>query len=241
MCTVTYIPETAGRGFILTSNRDEKSFRPTVPLEIYSMDSTKVCFPKDARAGGSWIAMNNKGRLCCLLNGAFKAHQKMHYHTRSRGTVLIGFASTQMNVSDYFNSEDLSVVEPFTIIVVEQEKGRVTGMFEFVWDGNKKHVRKPDPMKPALWSSVTLYSAENRKHRKEWFSNFLESHNGSLTPEKVFEFHAGTHTTDHSVNLVMEREGGLKTVSITQVTTYNDIFVMTYHDLINNSEHLQGL
>ena len=241
MCTVTYIPETDKRGFILTSNRDEKSFRPTVPPEIYSMDSTKVCFPKDAQAGGSWIAMNDKGRLCCLLNGAFKAHQKMQYHTRSRGTVLTGFASTQMNVSDYFNSEDLSVVEPFTIIVVEQEKGQVTGMFEFVWDGNIKHVRKPDPLKPAFWSSVTLYSAENRKHRQEWFRNFLESNNGSITPAKVFEFHSGTHTSDNSVNLVMERVGGLKTVSITQVTTRNGIFIMTYRDLINNSEHLKGL
>jgi hypothetical protein len=241
MCTVTYIPETDKRGFILTSNRDEKSFRPTVPPEIYRVESTKVCFPKDAKAGGSWIAMNDKGRLCCLLNGAFEAHQKKHYHTRSRGTVLTGFASTQMNVSDYFNSEDLSAVEPFTIIVVEQEKGQVTGMFEFVWDGNIKHVREPDLLKPALWSSVTLYSAENRKHRQEWFRNFLESNNGSITPANVFEFHAGTHTSDNSVNLVMERVGGLKTVSITQVTTYNETFIMTYCDLINNSEHLKGL
>lgn len=241
MCTVTYIPETAGRGFILTSNRDEKSFRPTVPPEIYSMESTKVCFPKDTKAGGSWIAINDKGRLCCLLNGAHVAHLKKHYHTRSRGTVLTGIVTTPLHVTEYFNSEDLSAVEPFTIIVLEQEKGQVNEMFEFVWDGNKKHVREPDPLKPDLWSSVTLYSAENRKHRKEWFSNFLESHNGSLTPGKVFEFHAGTHTTDNTVNLVMERSGGLKTVSITQVTTHNDKFLMTYRDLIKNSEQLTGL
>lgn len=241
MCTVTYIPETNGRGFILTSNRDEKSFRPTVPPEIYSMENTKVCFPKDSKAGGSWIALNDKGRLCCLLNGAFKAHQKNHYHTRSRGTVLTGFATTPLHVTDYFNSEDLSAVEPFTIIVVEQEKGRVNELFEFVWDGNKKHVRELNSHKPALWSSVTLYTAENRKHRKEWFNNFLESKNGSLTPGKVFEFHAGTHTSDNTINLVMERSGGLKTVSITQVTTRNDKFLMTYRDLINNSEHLTGL
>lgn len=87
MCTVTYIPPSHDNDFILTSNRDEKVHRPTFHPRIYNIRGTEVCFPKDAVAGGSWIAANDRGRLCCLLNGAFTPHEKQSIHTSSRGKV----------------------------------------------------------------------------------------------------------------------------------------------------------
>lgn len=233
MCTVTYIPKKQEDGFVLTSNRDEKVFRPTVAPRVYESGEKKVGFPKDEKAGGSWIAANNKGRLCCLLNGAFVAHEKKPTYAQSRGNILIEVASTRKSPYQYFAEKNFLEVEPFTIISVEKGESGINHFSEFIWDGAQKHFRLLNPDEPQIWSSVTLYSKQNRDLRQQWFSRFLEQHNGSLSPESILSFHAGKHTDDRSVNLVMERKDGLKTVSITQVIPENGKFRMDYFDLHN--------
>jgi hypothetical protein len=233
MCTVSYIPIASRKSFVLTSNRDEKAFRPTVPPSLYELDEIKVGFPKDEKAGGSWIAANNNGRLCCLLNGAFVAHEKQAFYAQSRGNILIEVVSSSKNPQQYFVEKDLSKVEPFTIVSVEQHADNISHLSEFVWDGIQKHFRLLNPEESQIWSSVTLYSGEQRELRRQWFNRFLKQVNGSLTTEKILGFHSGTHTCDHSINVVMEREGGLKTVSITQVVPENGKFSMKYFDLHN--------
>lgn len=218
-------------GFILTSNRDEKSFRATIPPRIYQFGETKIGFPKDEKAGGSWIAANDKGRLCCLLNGAFVAHEKKPYYQQSRGNVLIETAASEKNPEQFFAEKELANVEPFTIVSVEKTGNEINHFSEFIWDGGHKHFRALNPEEPQIWSSVTLYSEEHRNMREEWFNRFLQEKNGSLSAENVLEFHKGNHTANHSVNVIMEREGGLKTVSITQVVAENEHLSMNYFDL----------
>lgn len=115
MCTVSYIPQKSDSGFVLTSNRDEVSFRPTKAPEIYKTGDTKICFPKDEKAGGSWLAANDKGRVCCLLNGAFVAHQKKPVYVQSRGKILIELASSSLPPIIFYEKKNLEEVEPFTI------------------------------------------------------------------------------------------------------------------------------
>lgn len=218
---------------MLTSNRDEKDFRPTVPPSLYELGEIKVGFPKDEKAGGSWIAANNNGRLCCLLNGAFAAHEKKPEYAQSRGNVLIEVATSPKNTEQYFTEKDLSEVEPFTIVSVEQKENQISHLSEFVWDGAQKHFRVLNPGNPYIWSSVTLYNEEHRNLRRKWFNRFINEKNGSISTESVLGFHAGKHTADNSINVVMEREGGLKTVSITQVIPENGEFRMDYFDLHN--------
>ncbi|NJK93768.1 MAG: NRDE family protein [Bacteroidales bacterium] len=236
MCTVTYIPPTKKRGFILTSNRDEKEFRPTSPPEIYRHFDIPVGFPRDAKAGGSWIAANENGRLCCLLNGAYIPHTKEPDYTRSRGNVLLQLATSPLSVESFFMKDSLTNVEPFTIVTFEQKNA--TPVFtEFVWDGKEKHFRELDKDAPYIWSSVTLYSEEHRNIRNEWFNQFFQKSNNDISPEDVFGFHSGTHTNDNSINVIMQRDGGLKTVSITQVIPKEGKLLMRYTDLLNNSNH----
>lgn len=235
MCTVTYIPPTQGNSFILTSNRDERVFRPTLPPEIYTYDNCKVVYPKDEKAGGSWIAMNDKGNVNCLLNGGFVAHQKQEHHTKSRGTVLIEFTQSALKAHDYFAAIDLGNVEPFTIVALSQSNGNVQDLSEFIWDGNDKHFQQLDINSPYIWSSVTLYSKEHRKTIKEWFEQFYKEHKNSITKENIFDFHSGNHTNDNSIKIIMQREDGLKTVSITQVSNVNDRLSLNYSDLLDGS------
>jgi uncharacterized protein with NRDE domain len=237
MCTVTYIPQPDTADFILTSNRDERTYRPAISPKLYRKGKLTLCYPKDSKAGGTWIATNNLGRLCCLLNGGFVSHEKQSFHTISRGQVLLGLVSSEDNIQDYFHSMDLSKTEPFTIITFNKGYQNEEFFNEFVWDGKVKHYKILDKNIPYIWSSATLYSAKNRNMREQWFNNFMKNIFGRITANEVLAFHSGKHTNDISNNLIMERDEGLKTVSITQVLSINDSFNMKYHDLIGESQH----
>ena len=240
MCTVTYIPQ-AENDFILTSNRDEKVFRPTLAPAVYEKSGLKICYPKDAKAGGSWIAINEQGRLCCLLNGAYKAHQKKDSHILSRGKVLIELTSATMGAFEFFSKKDLSAVEPFTIITIDRENRKIKNFNEFIWDGKHKNYRFLDANQTYLWSSVTLYNKKTRKTREQWFQDFLFNSQGAISPEKMMMFHSGKHTTDKTINLVMEGDGGLRTVSISQVVPRENGFRMEYSDLLANNKTVSEL
>lgn len=220
---------------MLTSNRDEKAYRPTLPPAVYPHGAGKVSYPRDQKAGGSWIAVNEKGKVACLLNGAFVLHTKQKYHTLSRGTILVDFATSEKNSHEYFSGKDLRRVEPFTIVSIEYQNNMVTDFTEFIWDGQNKHFRQLNVRSPYIWSSVTLYNQEHRNMRKDWFARFYKKNRENMTPEKILEFHSQKHTTDDTVNVVMQREGDLKTVSITQVTAVDMKLKMQYTDLVLHS------
>ena len=93
MCTVTFIPHTAD-GFILTSNRDESPFRKTIPPGKYRVKESELVFPKDEVAGGTWFGYNQKGRLICLLNGGFTAHERESEYRMSRGVIVTDLLTT---------------------------------------------------------------------------------------------------------------------------------------------------
>jgi len=237
MCTVTYIPPLKGNGFILTSNRDERVMRQTTPPARYGENGSSLWFPQDRQSGGSWIAVSEKGRISCLLNGAFEPHQKQEKHTLSRGRILMELAAEPGDVQAYFLTRDLGNVEPFTIVSIDHQQGSVSGMSQCTWDGSGKHYRKLDPRSPYIWSSVTLYDEDHRNLRREWFHKFFAAHREEVLPREILKFHRATHISDPSVNVIMQREGGLRTVSITQVTPGPEKISMNYFDLIEESEH----
>lgn len=191
----------------------------------------------DALSGGSWIATSKSGRLCCLLNGGLEVHQKQKFHTYSRGKVLLDFISTKRDVQDFFKILDLSKVEPFTIITIEHDMGFVRYFSESLWDGNKKHYRKLDKQQPYIWSSVTLYDPDQRELRKKWFHKFIQAYYPSIKPEQVLKLHSESHSSDRATNFLMEREGDLRTVSITQVMPHDERQSMKYFDLIEDTRH----
>ena len=141
MCTVTYIPPSKNRGFILTSNRDEKQFRPTLLPAVYDYKNVKLAYPKDVKAGGSWIAANANGKICCLLNGGLEAHTKQEWHTVSRGTILLDFTASNLGIHNYFGTIELLNVEPFTIVTIEHDGFNIGKLTEFIWDGKCKSIR----------------------------------------------------------------------------------------------------
>lgn len=235
MCTVSYIPKIIEGNFVLTSNRDEDARRPTLAPAIYDFDELQIAFPKDEISGGSWIAMNNKGKINCLLNGGIGSHTKQKYHTISRGTILIDLTKSYSCVKEFFQNKDLYHVEPFTIISIQQHAGKVVDLIEVIWDGNKKRISGLSINHPHIWSSAQLYSDEQKELRQKWFSNLIRDNQANLTEDKIIDFHSGNHSEDVGVNVIMQRGDVLKTVSITQITSQNDRLKMTYADLLRGN------
>ena len=162
MCTVSFIP--VNNTFFIVSNRDETSTRKhALPPAEYVLNQNKIVFPKDADAGGSWIAMSENGAVCVLLNGAFQKHLSSPPYAKSRGLVFLDIISTNHPYQTFLELP-LSNIEPFTLILFEKDI-----LYECRWDGISKHSCILNNRKPFIWSSVTLYDADMIKKREEWF------------------------------------------------------------------------
>jgi len=230
MCTVSYI-RLNDKQLVLTSNRDERIARPTLPPVAEVIGCTTVFFPKDQQAGGTWIAAGDNGRICCLLNGAFQPHKRKKNYVKSRGRLLLE-TFEHLYIHDFFHSCKLNDVEPFTLIVSERDgKSKLT---EFRWDGIRKHIRELKHNRHYIWSSATLYGKKTRKQREKWFKHWFNN-NKDIEREQVLNFHSATHGNDQENDLIMKRAHGLQTVSITQIEVYPDCFSMYYHDRLKNN------
>ncbi|SEL05573.1 Transport and Golgi organisation 2 [Aquimarina amphilecti] len=224
MCTVTLIP-TQENGFILTSNRDEAVNRKTLVPEFYQVDKTRMLFPKDAVAGGTWIGLSDKNTMICLLNGGFEIHERLTSYRQSRGVVVKDLLGAN-NLQDAILGYDYKGIEPFTIVAANWQSE--LEFFELVWDGKQKHFKTLDK-ETHIWSSSTLYSAEMKNKRKDWFQVFEQEN--QLTSDTLLDFHKNAGIGDKDVDLQIDR-GFLKTRSITQIVKNSEEeLTMRYEDL----------
>lgn len=219
MCTVTYIP--TQEGFFLTSNRDESPARITEvpkPYEVWN-GACKVVFPRDAHAGGSWIAMASSGQVACLLNGAFVKHQRQLPYRKSRGLILMEYFEGHSPLS-FAEQVDLHQIEPFTLLLVDQHE-----FCELRFDGINRHIRMLSKSQPYIWSSATLYNTDEAKQKENRFMSWLNSA-PSLSTEQIMQFHGL-----HNPNGYLLDKPHVKTVSITSVYQQHEMLKMSYADL----------
>jgi uncharacterized protein with NRDE domain len=226
MCTVSFIP--VGNKFYITSNRDEKLTRKTAfPPLIHEYSGVKMLFPKDADAGGSWIAAKENGDAAVILNGAFISHVPDPPYRRSRGLILIDILAYEKPAAA-FSKIILEDIEPFTVIVFENKS-----LFEFRWDGHEKYGKRLSQHQSYIWSSATLYDGMTVKKRELWFNDFLEK-NRMPSQQTIINFHRFTGDGDAGNDLLMSRDGLYNTVSITSVELNGTKTKMQYLDLTNN-------
>ena len=224
MCTVTYIP--LGKSdFILTSSRDVPFAREKAsPPKKYMEDGVELNYPKDGKAGGTWIGTSSKNRLICLLNGGFEYHTSWSFYTKSRGLIV----KELLKVEDIYkglDEIDLSNVEQFTLTIVDWNNN--LELIQFVWDGKKKHVEKLS-QEPHIWSSSTLYDESIKQLRRDWFTDWQE--NNDLTQKNILEFHHNAGVGDSHIDVTMDRGLG-GTVSITSIKRANNRLLMDYQNI----------
>ncbi|HSZ85452.1 MAG TPA: NRDE family protein [Puia sp.] len=233
MCTVTYIP--AENNIYLTSNRDEHFTRGSaLAPKKYNENNYGIIYPKDSHAGGTWVALKSGGDAAVLLNGAFAKHNRLVSYRKSRGLIFIEIVSADQPVV-YFNEIDLTEIEPFTIVTFFDRQ-----LYEFKWDGNQKYILRPDASIPHIWSSVTLYDETAVSRRKNWFTKWQHSAK-KINTETIFDFHRFGGVPDPENGLIINRNGKLRTVSITSIKLSGSGSSMTYLDLTNGQKFCETL
>jgi len=233
MCTVTYIP--GKDGIFLTSNRDEKSWRePAIPPKEYSFETGSLLFPKDANAGGTWIAAHENGNAIVFLNGAFESHISVPPYKKSRGIVLLDLINTNSPFNS-FNSINLNNIEPFTAIIFDHGY-----LHECRWDGSLKHSEILKQEEPHIWSSSTLYDRQVREKRKSWFDEWIKK-TPYIALNDILQFHRFTGDGDLHNDLMMNRDGKVGTVSITSLQLSGQKISMHYLDVQTNERYTHDL
>lgn len=224
MCTVTFIP--FRDSFFITSNRDESPGRKAKELtSLHLTGDTIIHFPLDEESGGSWIAMSDKGRAVCLLNGAFQAFVPEPAYRISRGRVVV-HAALDPNVTTFINNYDLDGIAPFTLLIFEKEK-----FVQLIWDGKQRQIKDLAADKPEIWSSVTLYPIEVRNRRKQLFESWLKE-SEIFDREAIMQFHQFTQDDPYN-DFIMNRNDIVRTLSITSIELTDNKASLLHLDLDN--------
>lgn len=230
MCTVTFIPQ-GSDGYILTSNRDEITSRPPAsPPFTDKRSNYEIIYPRDPLGGGTWIASDNHYNAVCLLNGAIRKHKPKYPYRHSRGLVVLDFF-TFNNLFDFIDLYDLNNIEPFTLVIVHDFR-----LFEFMWDGNQRHLRNLVFSEPNIWSSVTLYDDEIIRKRENWFHEWLKK-DAPFTLERILDFHMFAGEGNKETDILMERADRIRTISITSIFNLEKNSIMYYKDILNREDH----
>ncbi len=223
MCTVSFIP--SGNSFFFTSSRDEQVDRPMADLpDLHEINGHTLLFPKDPKAGGSWIVLNESGHVGVMLNGAVKAHFPEPPYRKSRGLVLLDLIAHASPV-DAFEDSDFKGIEPFTVILFEDEQ-----LWAGKWDGRMKWMESLNSLKAYIWSSVTLYDPAAVLQREKWFSSWLaeQSYPGTLD---IIHFHQKGGEGDPAYSILMNRNDQLFTNSISSIRLSKGSASFRYLDL----------
>jgi hypothetical protein len=209
VCTLTYHP---GIRRAFTFSRDERSSRPAALLpERHAPTGAEArWYPLDPQGLGSWIALGERGRFACLLNGAFVRHERQPPYRHSRGLV----------VTQYFDYPDFSAfhtryalqgLEPFTLVVYEHE-----ALYSLVWDGSQAHARQLPTAEPVLFASATLYTPAVQAGRQAAYARFLVQQ-ADPTPAALRDFHLQPGSQTDSAGIHLPPVADLRTVSLCQV------------------------
>jgi len=223
MCTVTFLA-LENQGFILTSSRDERKDRKTIPPNTYLEDNVQLTYPKDELAGGTWIGLSDKKRLVCVLNGAITKHTRKKAYVKSRG-VLAKEILKMDALNDGIKNLNLQGMEPFTMVIIDWNKQ--LKLHELIWDETLKKFT-PLELKATIWSSATLYSENIKKQRIDWFKNWTDD--TSNIQDSILAFHH-SEIGDKEQSVLMKRST-IETVSITSIQKNNDSTSIIYNDLL---------
>jgi uncharacterized protein with NRDE domain len=228
MCTVSFVVSNGQT--IITSNRDEKVLRESAfEPKNYSINNKNIIFPKDSKAGGTWFAVSEEGTVVVLLNGASEKHQIKANYRKSRGLIVLELIATYSPILEW-ESIDLDGIEPFTIILFQDEK-----LYQLRWNDIEKETKSLDTTQNHIWSSATLYDATIREKRAHWFFDFMTSKD-NFEPNDLFHFHRYTENQNQDHGLIINRDNVLKTVSITQTVIKKKKVEILYADLMAKTE-----
>ena len=244
MCTVSLIAVEQG-GYLLAANRDEHVTRGVArPPERATIGTTAFVAPRDADAGGTWIAVDRDGRSICLLNGDRPAAGYLApAEVRSRGALVVELLEDPRPAAVAELLRELAArgrldVRPFKLVAAAPAAGGA-GVEAIRADFDGAALTVASIAAPHLETSNGVDPAGAAKARQERFRFFLEHLPSAATQgatplrDELLAFHAS-----HAPGRVGEERGGVlsvcvhrpevRTVSTTLIEVRRERIVMRY-------------
>ena len=224
MCTATWI--TRSDGYELFFNRDELRVRqPALPPRVESRGGVAYLAPTDADAGGTWLAVNERGLTLGLLNGAPPRSPLSGPYT-SRGELVRSLADAgdweevAARLEKGGSAPSLASFRPFTLLVLDPS-GPIR---RATWDGERLSLDADEPAQPLASSSLD-HSGAAQARRELWRERFADRAAGS--PETHLAFRASHLPEKGTYSPCMHRPDAV-TVSSCHVTVTADRVRLTY-------------
>ena len=218
MCTVTW--SATSDGYQLVFNRDERRSRAeALPPQLESSGGTSWLAPRDAEAGGTWVAVNEHGLTVGLLN-LYQAEAALPSREgkTSRGLLVRALAgSPDLDAAAAcLLGYDLNLFMPFTLVVAGPD-GEVSS---FDWDGRQAGGWQP-ARAPIVSSGHDVVGATAA--RRQLFAGFGQHPDLA----DLLAFHASHEPAKGAYSPCMHRADA-KTVSLTAVRVSRGVVEMAY-------------
>lgn len=211
MCTLTIIPVRSGVRLMI--NRDELLTRPAArPPSLLELESgRRALCPTDARAGGTWIALNDSGLMLALLNGNPRPMPPLppKSQLRSRGLIIPALidVSSPADALAKLDGIELARVAPFRLVAAASD-----AILDAVWDRAGLRIAEREMM-PTCFVSSGL--GDHRvPPRIDLFNEWTGGQPWTAAAQD--EFHRHRWPDRPEVSVMMCREGA-RTVSITTI------------------------
>lgn len=226
MCCLTIV-KTYNKNIVITHNRDEQWSRQTHGARIreHSANGKIIYMPKDSLSEGTWIGTDGT-KAAAILNGFKANHIKKDKYRASRGTIIPQFLLAD-TAHTFISSFDPTGLEPFTLVMVEDDKSFV----EYGWDEKDIHLVYHSLDAPAIYSSATLYTYEIQENRRNLFHTFVLS---DFNSEDLWQLHKKKgHNHNEFFNVDYNAE--ISTVAISQIVL-GESPIFHYKSLLNQNQ-----
>ncbi len=222
MCTVTWAQRPDG--YDLVSNRDERHTRLAAhPPAVHTRDGVRYIAPVDGEFGGSWIAVNEYGLSCCLLNVYPEGYTVDPSGFTSRGRLVVELMGSRSvgDVSVSLATMDLSQFQPFMLAVLEPGSPAIV----LRWDGEACRVVAIGnifaPLVSSSWEFERVVATRSRL-----FADMVRE-SGRLDLETLEQFHR-SHAPERGPESVCMHRDDASTVSLSIVSVRSDSIEFRY-------------
>ncbi|MCC6153238.1 MAG: NRDE family protein [Candidatus Hydrogenedentes bacterium] len=213
MCTVT-VHRSTDR-LLVTMNRDEARDRaPELPPAIYQSDVSWLA-PSDSARGGTWIGVNNRGVVACLLNGYVEGDsflREKNTEGKSRGAIipwLMALGSAHVIRDAAMTNFDPHRFMSFSLLVADQQT-----LDAYHWRGGDELAHESHRDEWSFFSSSSWKTEEVIAWRRRAFDDWREG--DCATIGALPTLHVLHPDGKHEWSPLMDRERTC-TRSITQI------------------------
>jgi len=231
MCTVSW--SLGADGLSLAFSRDERKSRPAASApRLVDGEGPQVIAPVDPQSGGSWIAANEHGLCCFLLNNyaALASTGAGIGSKKSRGSIPLCLArrADAEQAEGLIHDLDLGEYPPFLVGVANES--RVAA-----WASDCASLSPLDTTRGLLTTSS--YKTEAVQAYREARYRVLAGQGEVPAKERRRQFHMDLHNADPAFNPLMLREDS-RTHSLTEVSIGADLVSMRYAEVVADTRRL---